>query len=132
VTDKAGVAAPIFPWREQYRVGIPQIDGQHRELVGLVNQLHSAMLTGAANPALGRIIDELVRHAQSHFSYEERLLQERGHPGLSRRRATHERLTRQIRQLQEQFRSGQLRLRRPVTQFLKESLAKHILTRDMD
>jgi hemerythrin-like metal-binding protein len=125
------MATPIFPWREQYSVHIPQIDTQHRQLVDLINGLHASMLDGSGNQALGGILDELVGYAERHFSYEEALLRQRGYSGLAGHRAEHQDLTRQIRSLQEQFRSGKLLLSMQVMKFLKEWLANHILTRDM-
>ena len=67
-------ANQIFPWREAYSVRIPQIDAQHKQLVGLINELHAAMLKGDGNDALRRIFSELVRYAESHFSCEEAML----------------------------------------------------------
>jgi hemerythrin len=124
-------ATPIFPWREAYSVHIPQIDGQHQQLVVLINELHAAMLQGTGNNALGHILDELVRYAQSHFAFEEALLQERGYSALAAHRAEHQRLTQQVLDLQARFRSGKVVMSVPVMQFLKEWLASHILTRDM-
>jgi hemerythrin len=121
----------IFPWREDYSVHIPQIDGQHQQFVAIINELHAAMLQGAANAALGRILDELVRYAQSHFAYEEAMLQQRGYSSLTVHRAEHQKLTQQVADLQERFRAGKLTLSVHVMQFLKEWLANHILTRDM-
>jgi hemerythrin len=121
----------IFPWREDYSVHIPQIDGQHQQLVAIINELHAAMLQGTANAALGRILDELVRYAQSHFAYEEAMLQQRGYSSLTVHRAEHQKLTQQVADLQERFRAGKLTLSVQVMQFLKEWLANHILTRDM-
>jgi hemerythrin len=121
----------IFPWREDYSVHIPQIDVQHQQLVAIINELHAAMLQGTANAALGRILDELVRYAQSHFAYEEAMLQQRGYSSLTVHRAEHQKLTQQVADLQERFRAGKLTLSVQVMQFLKEWLANHILTRDM-
>ena len=124
-------ANQIFPWREAYSVHIPQIDAQHRQLIGLINELHTAMMQGAGNEALGRILGELIRYTESHFSYEEAMLQQRGYSSLMAHRSEHRQLTRQIEDLQTQFRSGKLLMTMQVMQFLKEWLANHILIRDM-
>jgi hemerythrin len=125
------MATPIFPWREEYSVHIPQIDSQHQQLIALINQLHAAMLEGNGNQALGGILDDLVRYTESHFVYEESMLRQRGYSGLAGHRAQHEDLTKQIRNLHAQFRSGKLLMTMQVMQFLKDWLANHILTRDM-
>jgi hemerythrin len=126
------MTTPIFPWREAYSVHIPQIDGQHQQLVGLINELHAAMLQGDGNKALGRILNELVRYAESHFSYEETMLKQRGYTKLAGHCEEHRKLTAQVRDLQTQFRAGKLLLTMQVMQFLKEWLANHILTRDLE
>jgi hemerythrin len=127
----ATTATQIFPWREAYSVHIPQIDGQHQQLIGLINQLHAAMLQGNGAQTLGNILDDLVRYATGHFAYEESMLQQRGYPELAAHRAEHQRLIAQVYQLQKDFRSGKLLMTMQVMQFLKEWLANHILTRDM-
>jgi len=124
-------AAPIFPWREAYSVHIPQIDGQHQQLVALINELHGAMLQGTGGDALGRILNDLVRYTQSHFAYEEALLQQRGFSAFAAHRAEHQKLTGQVVELQQRFRAGKVVMSVPVMQFLKDWLANHILTRDM-
>jgi hemerythrin len=124
-------ANQLFPWREAYSVHIPQIDAQHQQLIALINDLHAAMMKGAGNQALGRILNELVRYTESHFSYEEAMLQQRGYSSLMAHRAEHRQLTQQILDLQTQFRSGKLLMTMQVMQFLKDWLANHILTRDM-
>jgi len=124
-------ATRIFRWREEYSVHIPQIDSQHQKLVALINDLHAAMMKGDGNQALGRILDELVRYAEGHFSYEEALLEQRGYSGLEAHRAEHVTLTKQVQALREQFRSGKLLMTVGVMQFLKEWLANHILMKDI-
>ena len=124
-------ATQIFPWREAYSVHIPQIDAQHQQLIGLINDLHAAMLQGNGKPALARIFGELVRYTDSHFAYEETMLRQRGYAGLAAHSAEHRRLKQQVVDLQVQFQQGKLLLTMQVMQFLKEWLANHILTRDM-
>jgi hemerythrin len=124
-------ATQIFPWREAYSVHIPQIDGQHQQLVAMINDLYTAMTEGNGSAALGDILDKLVRYAQSHFAYEESMLQQRGYSAIVAHRAEHQKLNQQVVDLQDRFKSGKLVMSVQVMQFLKEWLANHILTRDM-
>lgn len=128
----ATTVTPIFPWRDEYSVRIPNIDAQHQQLVALINDLHAAMMKGDGSQALGRILDDLVRYAEGHFSYEEAMLQQRGYSGLDAHRAEHLALARQVNALREQFRSGRMLMTVGVMQFLKEWLANHILAKDAD
>src|ERR1039457_7165583 len=66
----------IFPWRDTYSVGIPQIDSQHKGLIRLINDLQTAMMEGKGKQALSSIINDLIRYTESHFAFEEALLQQ--------------------------------------------------------
>ena len=49
-----------FVWRDEYKVGIVKIDGQHQGLVALLNQLHEAVLDGKANEMVESTLNELI------------------------------------------------------------------------
>lgn len=122
----------IFPWREAYSVGISQIDSQHKGLIRLINSLHSSMAAGKGNQAMAGILAELVRYTESHFSYEQAMLQQRSYSGLASHIEEHRRLTQQVTDLQRDFSSNKISMTLDVMRFLKDWLANHILDRDMD
>ena len=31
-----------FPWKDEYSVGIPQVDSEHKRLIALINKLQDA------------------------------------------------------------------------------------------
>ena len=117
----------IFPWSEIYAVGIPQIDTQHKGLIRLINNLHAAMAAGQGKQVMAGILDELVRYTESHFTYEEGMLRERQYSNLAAHHSDHEKLTRQVVELRERFRTSKLTMSVEVMQFLKSWLGDHIL-----
>ena len=114
--------ALIFPWNDSYSVRIPQIDAQHKGLIRLINDLHSAMAAGKGKEALGTILDELVRYTESHFKYEEGMLRQRQYSGLAAHQSEHQKLTGQVIELRERFRSNRLTLT-PGSDAVPEELA---------
>jgi len=120
----------IFPWLQKYSVGISQIDAQHQGLVRLINDLHAAMSSGQGKLAVGKILDELIRYTEQHFSYEENMLKVRGYSRLTGHQAEHKRLTGQVLELREKYKNGGLALTVEVMQFLKNWLANHIMGHD--
>ena len=36
---------PLFLWKKSYEIGIAENDTQHRNLVGIINELPDAMMT---------------------------------------------------------------------------------------
>jgi hemerythrin-like metal-binding protein len=120
----------IFPWLDKYSVGIPQIDAQHQGLVRLINDLHAAMSAGQGKQSVGKILDELVRYTEQHFSYEENMMRTRRYSKLTGHQAEHKRLTGQVVELREKYKNGGLALTVEVMQFLKNWLANHIMGHD--
>jgi hemerythrin-like metal-binding protein len=120
----------IFPWQPKYSVGIAQIDAQHQGLIKLINDLHTAMGAGQGKETAGKILDELVRYTEVHFNYEEGMLRLKGYSQLAAHQATHKKLTVQVVELREKYRSGKLMLSMEVMRFLKDWLADHIMGHD--
>jgi hemerythrin len=70
--------APQLEWRETYEVGVRVIDGQHREMLALVNRLLAGLHAGRDPDELVETLRELVRAAEHNVATEERLMQEHG------------------------------------------------------
>jgi len=120
----------LFPWNAAYSVGIVQIDAQHQGLIRLINELHACMAAGQAKQHLGKILDDLVRYTESHFSYEENMLRQRGYTRFTAHHAIHQKLTGEVKELRDRHRGSQLTLTLDVMKFLKSWLADHIIVHD--
>ncbi len=63
----------IFPWNDNFRTGIEEIDIQHKRLVELLNILVSHLAYQADVPTLNTIFAELKEYTVVHFETEERI-----------------------------------------------------------
>ena len=68
----------MIEWQERYAVGIAVIDGQHREMLELVNRLLQGLRDGRERAELVETLRELVRATEHNIATEERLMQEHG------------------------------------------------------
>lgn len=68
----------MIPWLEHYAVGVAVIDGQHREMLELVNRLLEGLGEGRERAELVETLRELVRATEHNIATEERLMQEHG------------------------------------------------------
>jgi hemerythrin len=76
-------------WDSKLDTGIEVIDNQHRRIVDYVNQLEAAQ--GRGDRALvGQVIEQLVDYTQSHFSFEESMMEEAGYKFLKPHQKVHE------------------------------------------
>ncbi|MBF0383674.1 MAG: bacteriohemerythrin [Magnetococcales bacterium] len=62
----------VFPWNDNFSIGIEQIDNQHKNLVDLINEL-TATLIQNDEMELTRVFDELATYAEYHFADEEKI-----------------------------------------------------------
>lgn len=121
----------LFPWKEAYSVGFPRIDGQHKQLIALINELHCAMSEARANEAMAHIMDELVEYTERHFAFEESMLRQHAYSAFAEHQELHRKLTAQVKELREKIRAGRITVSLETMRFLKNWLASHILSADM-
>lgn len=93
-------------WTDDLNTGIDVIDGQHRQIVDYINQLHDARQTGDRD-AVGEVINELVDYTLSHFSFEEELMEEAGYPFSRPHKRVHEVFTKRVADYQLRYKSGE-------------------------
>jgi len=121
-------------WKEEYSVGDPIIDAQHRQLIGTMNQL-SELLTGDAyrlDDAL-TIFTQLAVYVLDHFGYEEQCMAACNYPPaeLAAHKATHAGLVKQVRDFQKKVGSGDREALRDLLPFLSGVwLTEHICHTD--
>ena len=118
-------------WREEMSVGHAGIDGDHRMLIDLINQLAAAE-RGNDRASAEFVIDELIQYTMLHFAREEELLERLGYPELAQHMASHFALTRRVMALRERFINGLSgRLSADILDFLSGWLSNHILHEDL-
>lgn len=113
-------------WNDNLSVNVPVIDGQHRELVRLINRLHDAMTQGQGQRVLGGTVDGLIEYAQIHFRTEERFFDASGYPDSVAHKKEHEDFVVKVTDFKQGFDEGRLMLSLDVMDFLAEWLVKHI------
>jgi hemerythrin len=113
-------------WKNEYSVGVPEMDLQHRKLVDLLNQLEEAMGKGKGKEIIGKILNELVRYTQTHFTNEEFLMLSHKFPELSAHKLEHMKLTQRVLQFKADFDAGKVTLTIPILNFLEDWLVNHI------
>ncbi|MEO5373035.1 MAG: bacteriohemerythrin [Alphaproteobacteria bacterium] len=95
----------MLEWSEELSVGSAEMDGDHRDLIDLVNRV---ALTDLANDpaAFGVLLDEVIAHLGDHFRREERLMRAAGYPGLFYHRGSHASLLADVQALRHKGAEG--------------------------
>ncbi len=120
----------LMEWSKDYSVNITEFDGQHKKIVGFINELHLAMREAKGKEVMGKILDELADYTVFHFSAEERLMHQYSYPGYIKHKAEHDNLTKQVLVLVNDYKAGKSLISQEVMQFLKDWLVNHIIGSD--
>jgi hemerythrin len=120
----------LMSWKEEYSVGIDDIDKQHKRLIEMINELHDAMGAGHAQDILTNIFSLLIDYTKTHFVFEEKLLAAKGYPELSKHKTLHADLVSRVLVYKQKLESGQLGLSIEMMRFLQKWLNDHILVED--
>ena len=122
----------LITWSDRYSVGNARIDAEHQTLVGLINDLYAAIRAGKPDSATAKVLNGLAVYTLSHFGTEERLLKKCAYPGYSRHKAEHDKMVAQVKELQQELRSGKGDISQELLTFLHGWLVGHILVMDKE
>jgi hemerythrin len=102
----AGGRGLEIAWKDEYAVGVTDIDTQHQELLTRMGQLAEAILTedpAAAREALGFLAD----YALAHFKTEEALMRQHHYPFIDEHIRQHRTFAEYFGRLRAEVESGQ-------------------------
>ena len=117
-------------WSEQFSVGIPEIDEQHKILFDLIDKIHVAILEHKGSAACGEVLDELVDYTRIHFGLEQSLMHIGKYPDYEAHCALHRELVDSVVAMQQKIHSGKVSISFELLHFLRTWLIKHILGED--
>ena len=120
----------VIKWRDSYNTGVGKIDEEHKQLVELIETMHSVIRDGASLTKVSEVLTKLSDYTEFHFNNEEKLMEEYNFPEMETHKQEHERLKKEVEQfstkLSEKYPDGL----QDFYLFLREWLIQHILTID--
>jgi hemerythrin-like metal-binding protein len=93
----------LIEWKEQFSVGVADVDHEHRELIGLINKLHDAMSGEHATLTVPDFLGEIYAHVSAHFALEEKIMREHNYDQYLDHKEDHERLLDEIRDIMDDY-----------------------------
>ena len=116
----------LFQWSDEFSVDIQEVDEQHKVLVGLLNELHAAILEHRGKAASRQILDRLAEYTRTHFMLEESLMRLTHYPGFDVHKQQHEDLIAQVQALQHKLDHENAAISFELLHFLLNWLVRHI------
>lgn len=120
-----------FVWKEDWSVGHPILDDDHRTLVALIRVLGTDAAK-ADDRVASVVLMRLLQYAREHFEREEAHMERIGHPGLAAHRVLHEAMLSEVAEAaanRSEFASANMGS--SLYQHLVRWLTQHIMVHDM-
>lgn len=123
-------------WRQQMSIGNVLIDGDHRYLIALINNVELALRGDGANDALVHVLEQLRLYTEEHFEREEKLMRAVAYPGLEEHRQVHGELVVRLVEIRRNIEDAAPRSlsqteRDPLIELLRSWILDHVLKQDM-
>ena len=113
-------------WKDEYSVGIDSIDQQHKRLVNLINQLHTAVHYSTGEEFEREALDELVDYTKTHFIYEEGLMEQNGYPDFEPHKEQHKAMIQKVEDVLAEYEKDQDTAMKNALDYLSDWLINHI------
>jgi len=92
----------LLEWRDEFRIGIAEVDHEHQVLIGLINDLHATLGADRSGDDVEGFLGEIFARISAHFALEEKDMQIRRYPEAAEHKADHERLLDDIRDIMDE------------------------------
>lgn len=120
----------LLQWKDQYATGVEAVDHEHRELIELINKLHSELIASRSEETVDAFFGDLYRAISAHFALEERFMVEHRYDQLRQHKTDHERLLDDIRDIMDSDRSGGDLVQAALAERLDAWFSRHFETHD--
>ncbi|HLG52500.1 MAG TPA: hemerythrin family protein [Steroidobacteraceae bacterium] len=82
----------LIAWRDEFAIGLPDVDHEHRELIAMINALHESLGPDTAVEQIVAALGEIHARIAAHFALEEREMRNLKYVSLAEHKDDHERL----------------------------------------
>ena len=86
----------FLEFKDSYRTGHDSVDHEHEEMIGLINDLHTALQESDDKDAVEKILGEMHGQISSHFALEEKVMRDQQYEDYSAHSQDHNRLLDEI------------------------------------
>lgn len=120
----------LLEWRDDFRIGIEEVDHEHQEMIGLINQLHAALGSERSGERVEAFLGDIFAGISAHFALEEKVMRARHYDGLAEHKADHERLLDDLRDMMDEHAAGAVLDDQAFAARLGEWFGAHFRTQD--
>lgn len=121
-----------FEWADDMVIDNGPIDEDHKQLVALVNQLHTATTDGRGQEVVQGILEQLIAYTVGHLQREEQLMSSLQFPRLAQHKEVHDKFMHRIHGLKAKYDAGSISVASQLSSVLRDWLSLHIRRSDKE
>lgn len=121
-----------FAWADDMVIDGGPIDADHRLLVELVNELHTATSEGQGRAVVETILHRVIVSTQEHLRNEEHIMAQMGFPDLDNHKIGHQHFMDQLWSLEKKLQAGSITVAAQLSSVLRDWLSLHIRRNDKE
>ncbi len=121
----------LLPWSERFKLGIPAVDHEHKELIDLINTLHDQLGRQPAKDEILGFLEEINAKINAHFALEEKVMRGLKYDELDAHKGEHETLLDGIRDIMDRAETAPFsELEADLAGQLETWFGRHFATKD--
>ena len=120
----------LLEWKDEFSVGVPEVDYEHRELIELINNLHAELQRGESDITVEDFLGEIFAKISAHFALEEKIMRERNYDEYEDHKAAHESLLEEIRDMMDAYEDDARFDQEKLADSLNTWFTEHFKTKD--
>jgi len=93
----------LLEWKDEYSLGIAEVDFEHRELIRLINDMLVQLDENDSREDTLNSLGEIHARISSHFALEEKIMRELRYKLYPEHKADHDRLLNEIRDIMDDY-----------------------------
>lgn len=119
-------------WGNRYTTGIGVFDEQHKKIMGLLNQLLSAVKQNGKTEKCRDILNELMPYSATHFDAEEEAMKKFRYPYYKKHCEEHIEIKMKIGELHKKCMKGDKPRTVEILKFISHWMDKHLKNDDIN
>lgn len=120
----------VLQWREEFSVGVEEVDHEHRELIELIRSLQLHLQQGAETTDIIEVLGEIYAQIAAHFALEEKMMRQTHYPSYADHKEDHETLLDDLRDIMDEVEDDGVLDEARLTDDLDRWFSDHFKTHD--
>jgi len=93
----------LIEWKDEFNLGVPSIDHEHRELIDLINESFDHLVGSDSHTVIQHYLGDIYARIAAHFALEEKIMREKKYDQYEDHKQDHEQLLDDILDIMDEY-----------------------------